>query len=1530
MRHGDDEHAACGIGFLASRKGVAERQLVQDALALCGQFDHRGAPGHGAGLLLDIPWSLILERFPGEARRVVQHDVAVGMFFLPFDAPLRRYCTERVEDLAALCGADLLGWADVPFDPGALPPDSAARRTAPVVRQALLRRPCGMSEDGWFVARYLLRLALDEVLREEVGDAFKLCSLSNRTIVYKGLAELSRIAQLYPDLDDPQVASRFVLFHSRYSTNTTAIWRRAQPFWALAHNGEIATIRGNVAWMDAIGRDLLHALALRHPPLAPLASMVRSIIAPGGSDSANLDDMLIALVAGGMTLPESILALLPEAPEASAPPAPPPCGGGAVPRPDGAVPRPDGALPRPDGPVPRPDEAVPRPGGAQPHPHRMLHDFHEAMAVWLGACDGPAAVVACDGDEAVAHLDRNALRPLWIQTTPDVAVAASELTGTFDLGPVEAQRLLGPGDTVSVSLRTGEVLFTEGVHAAVARRHRRGLSGRETGGAAAAPPPLPEGDDLRRLQVAFGMTREDVEVVLEPLARTGKVAIGAMGDDTPPAAMLDRLPRRLDDYFKLRFAQETSPAIDPIRDAWVFEAGVALGDRSGLWSDGAGRHVAYPHRVLSPAELAWLRGRDGVTVLDLTADAARGPDGIREGLLRVEREALEAAGASRVLVLSDRRTGPLRVPLPAPRAVSRLHTALVRAACRHRVGLVADTGAWDVHHAALLVALGADAVCPWLGAAVARERTGDDATYLAGLRDGFVEAMSMMGVTPAAAYCGARLVEAIGLARELLEEEFPGVPGHLGGIGADVLDAEAHAFHAAAFAPEEAPALVEAGEFFQRKGGRPHAHDADVVRAIHRAAGYARRPGERRAAEPAAFDAYERAVDDRAPLGVLDLLTLREREPVPLDEVEDEAAIAWRFMVPGMSEGALSEPAHRALARAMNVLRRWCRMRLARAGRPLPPGPGPLANSGEGGFDKSRMGRLDGNRSVQYAGARFTITPFTAALAEEAEIKFAQGAKPGKGGQLPGRKVAPRIAAQRGCLPGFELVSPPVNHNLYSIEDVKLMLESWRHLNPRVSAALKFVATAGVEMVALGGVNAGANRLHLSDGCGGTGAAKRVDQKHAGVPVAVVLPRVHDLLLEEGLRDLVEISVDGGVQGASHLLKLVLLGADRVAFGTTLLMTLGCSMLRQCHLAGAHPDDPTGQRRIGCTPGVATQDPALVARFSGATRNVTLFLRGLARAVRARMAQAGIRSLAEVVGRRDLLRRRDDLSGKAARLDVSHLVGAPPRAMPDRRPQAQSVRHRPRARLHEIEAARRALGGAAARVAQRLTNADRGVGVAAAGEIARRCGDTGLPAGRLRFEHTGVAGHFYAAYAVDGMEFRLRGSCADSCFTAAYGGLLVIAGARGDEGATLVGNTFGYGARGGRAYVAGGGGNRFGICLRRNHEGGAPRVVVQGVLANAFQYMTGGTVLVLGPVGRNLGAGMTGGVIYVLDLGRDRLNGSYVAAHPLADGDEDVVRALLAEHAEAAGSRLAAALLGRFDRDRFSRVVTRLAPEPVS
>lgn len=1456
------EADACGIGFVATRKGIAERRVVEFGLELTRQFDHRGAPGHGAGVQLEIPWGLLIDRFPRHIRALAQRDVAVGMFFLPYEASLRAECIEAVEDLAHLAGADVLQWAEVPIDPRALPEGSPSLRTIPVVRQALFKRPEGLSETGWFACRYMLRLALDAQVHRVAGDHFALVSLSNRTIIYKGLAELSKIDKLYPDLQDESVASRYLLFHSRYCTNTSTAWKRAQPFWALAHNGEITTIRGNVRWMQAIGKDLIRSLVEQHPELAGIAAKVDSIVCQGGSDTANLDDMAIALMAGGMTMPQSVLGLLPEAWK----------------------------------------------GRTQ---NEGIESFYQAMSVYLGACDGPAAIVCCDGDDAIAHLDRNGLRPLWVWADSTMVFAGSELTSSLMDKTPEVQRCLGPGNTFVCRLANGQLMFDDDCAPLLAKDPSFVPDFKKI--SSVEPAAIVE-EDLPRLRRAFGMTKEDLEVVLEPLIKTGKAAIGSMGDDTPPAAMLDEMPRRLEDCFALRFAQETSPPVDSIRDEWVFEPSGWLGDRSGMWSGSSRGLYEIDSRVLSRGQLAWLYQQPGVERIELLHGVDEDPEAALGSLLT---KAEKAAEDRWIIVLSDKGVDQKRVAASMVRMVSRLHTTLAQNGVRHRVGIVAEAGVWDINHVSLLIALGADAVQPWLGSVTAGE---SEATYLSGIRTGFVDVMAMVGVTPSSAYCGAALVEAIGLDPDFVAREFPGVPCHLGGLGPAILNKEWLTLHEAAYG--DLYELPDVGEFRQSKDGRPHFNDAQVVRSIQAASGYSKKMHGTAPGSYEAYKVYSEIISTRKPITPLDCLKVIGAEPISIDEVEPVERILWRFMAPGMSEGAISEPAHRAVAQAFNVVYRLCRLKLG--GEPF--GIGPIANSGEGGFDKHRIGRRDGNRSVQYAGGRFTITPFVAASAAEAEVKFAQGAKPGKGGQLPGKKVSARVAHQRGCEPGFELVSPPINHNLYSIEDVKLMVESWKILNPDVNCALKFVATHGIEMVVVGGANAGAHRLHISDGCGGTGAAKRVDQKHAGVPVAAVLPRIQDMLAEEGLREQIELSVDGGVQNGEQVLKLILLGADRVGFGTSVLMAIGCSMLRKCHLAGPDPSDPTGKRRLGCAPGVATQDPALVANFKGRSKHVAKFLLHVATEVRELMAQAGIRRLEDVVGRRDWLEKKADLDGKSAHLHLDHLLNAPPSVRTKRVPRERNTTP---ADPMEADAAQRALAGENVVLERSLGEHNRCLGVTGAGILARAKGDLGLTSGSVHFKDHGAAGHFYAAYSLNGLSFEIDGVIADSCFTAAYGGTLVVRPQQGLDQLTLVGNAFGYGARGGRAFIAGRGGNRFGICFRKSHEGSGPEVVVEGVEANAFQYMTGGTALVLGSIGRNLGSGMTGGVVYALDFDRSVLNTKYVQALNLEEADADRVKSLLEEHVSKTGSPFANCLLKDYDATRFSKIVTKLVPEPI-
>ncbi|RYG42685.1 hypothetical protein EON79_18395, partial [bacterium] len=588
-------------------------------------------------------------------------------------------------------------------------------------------------------------------------------------------------------------------------------------------------------------------------------------------------------------------------------------------------------------------------------PTHELRGFYRAMSMYLGACDGPAAIVACDGDEAIAHLDRNGLRPLWLVATKDVVAAASELTGDYPTGKVELQRILGPGETVSVKLATGQILINGQVQDEVARLPYPSPARRIKEGEATAIVIDTEGLEVQ--QRAFGMTKEDLDVVLGPLISTGKPAIGSMGDDTSPSAMLDHLPRRLEDHFSLRFAQETSPPIDPIRDAWVFDPSVSIGDRSGLW-DGTGRAAfRYADRVLSVGQAAWLKEREETATLSLLFPISEGEAGLETRLEAIVAEAEATVAHAPVLFLTDLGVDAETGAAPMLRAISRVHSRLVQAGLRHRVGLVAHSGVWDIHHIALLIAMGADAVCPWLGCASAGEH---ECSYLKGVRSGFVEVMSMMGVTPSAAYCGARLVEAVGLDKEFLAAEFPGVPGHLGGIGAYTLDEEWLSFHREAFV--ESAALPDAGEFRHSREGRPHANNAEIVRLLQGASGYAKKIHTSPPGSWEAYQDYAKLVHDRKPITLLDCLTLREGEAISLDEVESEESILWRFMAPGMSEGALSEPSHRAIAQGLNIVRRYCQIQALQNGTTLPPGVGPIANSGEGGFDKSRIGRRDGNR----------------------------------------------------------------------------------------------------------------------------------------------------------------------------------------------------------------------------------------------------------------------------------------------------------------------------------------------------------------------------------------------------------------------------------------------------------------------------------------------------------------------------------------------------------------------------------------
>ena len=1568
-RHRD----ACGVGFVARSDGRSDRGVIDTALTALERLVHRGGlaadgqTGDGAGLLTAVPRDFLAReavrsgmRDPGAA------PLGVAVCFLPRDPDAARTAVHTIEEACLQHGVRLLGWRSVPVDPGALGP--VARASRPEVRQGLLV-PEGAAETEEFERR--LFLARRQVERARVPGLY-VVSMSCRVVVYKGLMTADRIADFYPDLRDPLFHSPFAVFHQRYSTNTTPSWERAQPFRVLAHNGEINTLQGNVNGMRAREPmlevpDWPEAMTHRH--------LLRDIIDLDGSDSAMLDNVVELLLRAGRHLPHVMAMLVPEVWEHI-----------------------------PD----LPDEV------------RHFYRFHACLTEpW----DGPAALVFADGRWVGARLDRNGLRPMRYAVLDDGTVLAGSEVGIFDVDPARIRRLgkLGPGQMIAVDLVNRRFQDAEELRRRLAARRPYGewLAGRlarlETGGAQVRGTPAGErraapvlngrvsggtglwpaagqavqGEDLDRAMSAFGYTREELTVVLRPMAEIGKEPNGSMGDDTPHAVM-SALPRPLFHYFRQRFAQVTNPAIDHLRERLVFSLTSRIGPRPNLLVEDPeqARMLELTSPFLSEEDLDALveeAARHGMSaaVLDATFPVAEGPRGLSAAVERLEADAARAVedGAT-LLILSDRATGPDRAPVPALLAVGAVHHHLLRLGARARVSLVSDSGEpREVHHMAALVGYGASAICPYLalravramagragGRAAAGEGAGAGAgaagggltpdkaqrNFIKACEEGLLKVMSKMGVSTFDAYHGAQIFEAVGLSQDLIERCFAGTPSRVGGIGLDDLAADVLAWHEAACGP--AGRLLASYGFYKfRKDGEHHAFSPAVVRAIHDSVQHAGGPSEasrggqagetngstRHAGLLEGYDRFRRFLQitgEEPPSQLRDLFELvPDRDPVPLDEVEPIEEIVRRFSTAAISLGSISPEAHETLAVAMNRL-------------------GGRSNSGEGGEDPARYGSEKSSAVKQVASGRFGVTPAYLASAVEIQIKIAQGSKPGEGGQIPGHKVTALIARLRHTVPGVELISPPPHHDIYSIEDLAQLIYDLKQANPQALISVKLVAETGVGIIAAGVAKGGADIVHIAGHAGGTGSSPLSSIKNAGLPWELGLAETQRELIANDLRRGVAVRIDGGLRTGRDVVIAALLGADEYSFGTAALVAEGCVMARACHANT-------------CPVGIATQEPRLRSRFPGTPQRVMAYFVMVAQHVRELLAALGYRSLDEIIGRVDLLRQRRTGRPAVDRLDLSALLVAPgdPQA-PRRRLLARNPLPMDRGLGGRLA---RELAGAVAEArpvtgTYAITNRDRSVGAELAWEIARRYGDDGLPPGTVRLRFEGWAGQSFGAFCINGMDLELVGAANDYVGKGMSGGSIAVRpfegmgpegmgpegvdpvgpAARAGVGAAagsaagladplaappvLVGNTVLYGATGGRLYVAGAAGERFAV---RNSGAVA---VVEGIGDHGCEYMTGGIVVVLGRVGHNFGAGMTGGQAFIYDpsgLLEHRVNGSFVRIVPVAPGSdaEQALRALIQAHVDATGSPRARRLLEAWHQElaRFRHVVPLKQPPQV-
>ncbi len=1444
------EHDSCGMGFVAHVKGERSNAIIAQGLRILANLDHRGGVGadpmmgDGAGCLIQIPDALFRAWADGERLSLPPlGDYAVAMCFLPRDEASRAAAIERFERFIRIEGQVLIGWRDVPVDTDGV--GASVLACMPVIAQAVVARgPNAKDQDAFerkllAVRKQTLNPLQSEARKRDLPGLsdFYIASFSSRTLVYKGMLLAHQVGSFYKDLADPLTVSALAMVHQRFSTNTFPSWRLAHPYRFIAHNGEINTLRGNVNWMNARRR------TLESPLIGADLDKMWPIIPHGQSDTACLDNALELLLAGGYSLAHAVMLLIPEAWADT--------------------------------------RMEPR--------RRAFYEYHAAlMEPW----DGPAAIAFTDGRQIGATLDRNGLRPArFLVTDEDLVVMASE-AGVLPIPEEKIVRKwrLQPGRMLLIDLEQGRIVEDEEVKATLAEAEPYGDWLQETQFNLRELPPAADGRKgdpaaLAALQRLFGYTDEDLKFFLAPMAADGDDPVGSMGTDIALAVLSDR-PRLLYDYFKQNFAQVTNPPIDPIRESLVMSLVTMIGPRPNLLGHQAGAHkrleVSQP--ILTNEDLEKVRaiedtldGAFRTVTLDATWPKGGDAQSLEAALQRLCWEATEAVLADiNVLILSDRAAGPDRIPIPAALATGAVHHHLIRQGLRMQTGLVIETGeAREVHHFCVLAGYGAEAVNPWLAfdsiAAVDGAPTAQ-ANYIKAIGKGILKVMSKMGISTYQSYCGAQIFDAIGIGRCVVDKYFTGTTTMVEGIGLPELAEETARRHRAAFAAND-DALDPGGIYAQRIGGEAHAWTFDSIANLQHAV---------RGALPDKYRAFaeELNAQSRRLLTVRGLFEFRPAGPaVPLEEVEPASDIVRRFATGAMSFGSISREAHATLAVAMNRI-------------------GGKSNTGEGGEETDRFMPLssgDSERSAikQVASGRFGVTTEYLVNADDLQIKIAQGAKPGEGGQLPGHKVDRNIASVRHSTPGVGLISPPPHHDIYSIEDLAQLIHDLRSVNPPARISVKLVSEVGVGTVAAGVAKCLADHVTIAGYEGGTGASPLTSLTHAGLPWEIGLAETQQTLVLNGLRERICVQADGGLRTGRDVAVAAMLGADEYGFATAPLIAAGCIMMRKCHLNT-------------CPVGIATQDPALRAKFSGTPEHVINYFFYVAEELREIMAGLGISKVDDLIGRVDLLdAQRAERHWKAKGVDLSRLLHAPETEGLRRRNAPLSRAAGTPIDRHLIEALD---GPLPVRVERRVANVDRAVGAMVSGEIARRHGHEGLAEGSLHALLTGTAGQSFGAFLARGVILELIGDANDYAGKGLSGGRLIVrppdAAPREAAANIVVGNTCLYGAVEGEAFFSGVAGERFAV---RNSGAVA---VVEGTGDHGCEYMTGGLVVVLGAVGRNFAAGMSGGIAYVWDPERKlerQCNLASVALEPV--DDPDGLRALVERHGALTGSRRAADLL---------------------
>jgi glutamate synthase domain-containing protein 2/glutamate synthase domain-containing protein 1/glutamate synthase domain-containing protein 3 len=1452
--------------------GEASHAVVEKALDALENLEHRGAEGadpntgDGAGILLQIPDAFLRAAVAG-VELPAPGRYGVGVCYLPTDAERRAALEQLIEETIAEAGQRAIWWREVPVDE--LHVGETARLSAPMIRQVLIEAAEDIPDQDAFERKlYVIR----RVIERRATGGLALPSFSSRTMVYKGMLTAPQLPRYFTDLRDPRVASRLALVHSRFSTNTFPSWELAHPYRMIAHNGEVNTLRGNINWMRARESQLASEL------FGEDLKKVIPVVNESASDSAIFDNVLELLVLAGRSIPHAVMMMVPEA-----------------------------YRTRKDL-----DPDV-----------KGFYDFHSSL---IEPWDGPAAVVFTDGRMAGAVLDRNGLRPgRWVQDTDGYVVLASE-TGVMTVAPEHIQRRgrLAPGKLFLLDLQEGRIVEDDEVKRRVASQkpygewyeravvHIDALPARE--------PRTPRIEPLRSKQLAFGYSQEDLRMIIAPMASTGQEPVASMGNDAALAVMSDRQPP-LFSYFKQLFAQVTNPPIDPLRESVVMSLQAGVGAEVNLLAEvpEQAHQLVMDQPILRNQELEKLRqvSHDvfDAATLDITWPIEQGPNGME---IRVYDLCSEAAryvdNGANILILSDRNLGPERVAMPSLLAVAAVHHHLVRRGTRLRTGLVIESGEpRDIHHMATLIGYGAAAINPYVMfesldeladrslLPVDLEREEAEKRIVQAIGKGLLKTISKMGISTIKSYCGAQIFEAVGLDHELIDTYFTGTASRIGGVGLDQLSTEAMERHFRAYPRTGRDVLPVGGVLQWRRDGERHIWNPDTIAKLQHAVRNQNgdpRETYKEFARYANEDATRRAA-------LRGLMKLRPAEDaVPLEEVEPATEIVKRFTTGAMSLGALGREAHETLAIAMNRI-------------------GGMSNTGEGGEDPSRYKREangDLRRSAikQVASGRFGVTIHYLVNADQLQIKMAQGAKPGEGGQLPGHKVDDYIAWLRYSTPGVGLISPPPHHDIYSIEDLKQLIYDLRCANPSASVSVKLVSEVGVGTVAAGVAKANADYVTIAGHDGGTGASPQSSIQAAGIPWEIGLAETQQTLLLNDLRSRITVEVDGQMKTGRDVVIGALLGADTFGFSTAPLIAMGCIMMRVCHLNT-------------CPVGIATQDPELRRRFRGTPDQVVNYLMLVAEEVRALMASLGIRRFEEMIGRTELLDMDDAIDHwKARHVDLSMVLKTLdlPAGTPRRRTRPQvpvldaaldwELVHKCAPALERREPVR--FGPVPVR------NVNRCVGGILSGEIARRHGADGLREGTIEISFSGSAGQSFAAWLAPGLTFILRGETNDYTGKGLSGGIVSVRPPesvlfRAEEN-TIVGNTVLYGATGGRAFFRGLAGERFAV---RNSGAHA---VVEGVGDHGCEYMTGGRVVVLGPTGRNFAAGMSGGIAYVYDKDRGfeaRCNLELVDLEDLAGDDEAEVQALIKEHIMRTGSLVARNLLASWERarERFVKVMPR-------